>query len=205
MNLVNLGLLVVGYLLGSIPSGYLAGKWLKGIDIRQYGSGSTGATNVLRTLGKGPATAVFVVDVLKGAVAIWLAQGLGTTGDPGAWMIVLVGLAAILGHSRPVWLGFGEGGKSVAVSLGMLLGMNWQVALAVAGVWAITTAISRLVSLGSILGAVAAPVLFHLWGAPLPYVLFGLLGGGYVVFRHRTNVGRLLKGTEPRIGESVSS
>jgi acyl phosphate:glycerol-3-phosphate acyltransferase len=194
-----LGLLLGGYFLGSLPSGYLAGRWLKGIDIREQGSGSMGATNVLRALGKGPAMVVFAVDVLKGFLAVRIAEAL--LPPDASWAVVLVGLAAILGHSRPVWLQW-RGGKSVAVSIGLLFGMNLVVAFAVLGIWSVTAFFTRIVSISSIFGAVAAPVLFYLSGAPLPFTLFGLVGGSYVVWLHRTNIERLLKGTEPRIGQS---
>ena len=119
--------LLLGYLLGSIPSGYLAGRWLKGIDLRTIGSGSTGATNVLRTVGKGPALAVFLVDVGKGAAAVLLARALSEdlvgVELMRNWLEVLAGLAALAGHIWPVWLGW-KGGKAVATGFGMFLGYN---------------------------------------------------------------------------------
>ncbi|NET53522.1 MAG: acyl-phosphate--glycerol-3-phosphate O-acyltransferase, partial [Merismopedia sp. SIO2A8] len=135
-------LLITAYLLGSIPTGYLAALWLKGIDIREYGSGSTGATNVLRTVGKVPAVVVLLVDAFKGVAAIALIKGLYaldlTTIPAGwqAWLVAGAGLAAILGHSKSIWLSF-TGGKSVATSLGILLTMSWQVGLGTFGVFAI--------------------------------------------------------------------
>ena len=114
--------LVAGYLLGSIPSGYLAGRWLRGVDIRTLGSGSTGATNVLRQFGKAPALVVFLVDVLKGSAAVQLAKALLQPLDitpTSDWWVVATGLAALAGHIWPVWLG-GRGGKAVATGLGML-------------------------------------------------------------------------------------
>ena len=112
--------LLLGYLLGSIPSGWLAGRWLKGIDLRELGSGSTGATNVLRQVGKGPALTVFVIDVGKGAIAVLLARALGASN----WIQVLAGLTALAGHIWPVWLNF-KGGKAVATGFGMFLGLAW--------------------------------------------------------------------------------
>ena len=141
----NAALLLAAYLLGSIPTGYLLGKWLKGIDVRTQGSGSTGATNVLRTLGKGPGIAVLLVDVLKGAAAVgliqltyqsnlpWLSLAPSDPAHWFSWMVVLSGLAAVLGHSKSVWLGF-SGGKSVAAGLGILLALDWQVGLIAFGV-----------------------------------------------------------------------
>jgi len=208
-------ILLVAYLLGSIPTGYIAGKLLKGIDIREVGSGSTGATNVLRTLGKGPGAFVLLIDCLKGVFAIALVYFLLQFAphqnlipqqvNPQLWqpwLVTLVGLTAILGHSKSIFLGF-TGGKSVATSLGILLTMNWQVGLATLGVFVLVVAISRIVSLSSISGAVAVPILMLLWHQPLPYLLFGLAGGLYVIIRHRSNIQRLLAGTEPKIGQNV--
>ena len=116
MILTALLLLAIGYLLGAIPSGYLAGRWLKGIDLRDCGSGSTGATNVLRNVGKGPALVVFLIDVGKGALAVLLSKSVGLSD----WLQVLAGLAALAGHIWPVWLGW-KGGKAVATGLGLSL------------------------------------------------------------------------------------
>ena len=206
-------LILAAYLLGSLPTGYLAGRWLQGIDIRQAGSGSTGATNVLRTLGKGPAIVVLIVDILKGALAVGLAQWVYAAALPAivapdavsgsAGLVTLAGLAALLGHSKSIWLGF-SGGKSVATSLGILLAMSWPVGLATLGVFAVCLALSRIVSLSSIAGAVAVMGLMVLWQQPWPYELFAIAGGIYVIWRHRSNVQRLLVGTEPRLGQKLT-
>ncbi|MBH8551414.1 glycerol-3-phosphate 1-O-acyltransferase PlsY [Nostocaceae cyanobacterium CENA357] len=208
-------ILVLAYLLGSFPTGYIAVKQLKGIDIREVGSGSTGATNVLRTLGRGPGAFVLVLDCLKGVLAItlvyWLFQFASSQNLIPAtvdvklwlsWMVILVGSAAILGHSKSIFLGF-SGGKSVATSLGILLAMSWQVGLATAGVFAFVVAVSRIVSLSSIVGAIAVPVFMLIFHQPLPYILFAIVGGIYVILRHRSNIERLLAGTEPKIGQKV--
>jgi acyl phosphate:glycerol-3-phosphate acyltransferase len=211
----NGGLLLIAYLLGSLPTGYLLGKWLKGIDIREHGSGSTGATNVLRILGKVPGSAVLLIDVLKGVLAIAVMQVAYSSDSPllswagqnashltawFSWMVVMSGLMAILGHSKSVWLNF-TGGKSVATSLGILLTMNWPVGLATFGIFGLMLALSRIVSLSSISGAIALPILMILAHQPLPYVLFGIVGGIYVIVRHRTNIQRIVAGTEPRLGK----
>ncbi|MBV6623498.1 MAG: glycerol-3-phosphate 1-O-acyltransferase PlsY [Rivularia sp. (in: Bacteria)] len=209
-------ILVAAYLLGSIPTGYTLVKLLKGIDIREVGSGSTGATNVLRTLGKGPGAFVLLVDSLKGVSSIFLAYWLFTfssnndlipaTVNAELWqpiIVTLAGLAAILGHSKSIFLGF-KGGKSVATSLGILLAMNWQIGLATFTVFGLVVAISRIVSLSSICGAIAASILMILFKQPLPYILFGIAGGLYVIIRHRSNIERLLAGTEPKLGQKVS-
>lgn len=213
---LNALLILTAYLIGSLAPGYWTGKLLKGIDIREHGSGSTGATNVLRTLGTGPAIAVLLVDVLKGATAIGLVRlfyGLGQVQPlipPGVnstewlpWMVTLVGMAALLGHSKSIFLKF-TGGKSVATSLGVLLAMSWIVGLGTLGVFGVAIAISRIVSLSSIAGAIAVSGLMLVTGQPLAYVLFGLIGGLYVILRHRSNIQRLLAGTEPRLGQKAA-
>ena len=135
ISLIGIAGIAAAYLVGSIPTGYLAGRLLKGIDIRQHGSGSTGATNVLRTLGKGPALAVLLVDVLKGVAAILLARWLFPwLQAPAAWLpwaVCLCGLAVLLGHSRSIWLRF-TGGKSAATGLGVLLTLSWPVGVGAA-------------------------------------------------------------------------
>lgn len=204
---------VMAYLLGSIPTGYWAGKLLRGIDIREHGSRSTGATNVLRTLGKGPALAVFLIDVLKGVMAIaltrWLyAQPSMAVAVPSGvelqswapWMVTLAGLMAIVGHSKSMWIGF-KGGKSAATGLGVLFAMSWLAGLSAAAVFLLVLAVSRIVSLGSILTAVSAPIWMLLFQQPLPYVLLALAGGLYVVITHRANIQRLRAGTEPKVGQ----
>ncbi len=206
-------LLLASYLLGSLPIGYLAGRTLKGIDIREHGSGSTGATNVLRILGKGPGSVVLLLDISKGILAItlsrwaysqgfWLSNPEISTPMSGlAWIIVLSGLAAILGHSKSIWLGF-AGGKSVAISLGVLLAMAWPVGLATFAIFGVVLAVSRIVSLSSITGALAVSALMVLMDQPLPYILFAIAGGLYVIWRHRINLQRLLAGTEPQLGQT---
>ncbi|HAG83571.1 MAG TPA: acyl-phosphate glycerol 3-phosphate acyltransferase [Cyanobacteria bacterium UBA12227] len=203
-------LLIGGYLLGSIPTGYWMGRLLKGIDIREQGSGSTGATNVLRTLGKGPAIMVLLVDVLKGVGAIALVKLFYTlTGTSllfdqwQPWLIALAAFSAVLGHSKSIWINF-TGGKSVATGLGVLLAMSWSVGLATFGIFGLVLALSRIVSLSSIAAAIAVSVLMILLGEPLPYQLFAGVAALYVILRHRSNIGRLLAGTEPRIGQPLA-
>jgi|SRR6478672_1360910 len=203
-------LLLAAYLLGSIPTGYTAGKLLKGVDIREVGSGSTGATNVLRTLGKGPALAVLLIDMLKGVGAIALIHSFYTFQPsllPPAWepwLVAVAGFAGVLGHSRSIWLNF-TGGKSVATSLGVLLAMAWQVGLGTLGVFGIMLAVSRIVSLSSITGAIAVNVLMIVLKQPLPYQIFAAVAGIFVIWRHRSNIQRLLAGTEPQLGQKVTS
>ena len=214
----NALLLIVAYLLGSIPTGYLAGRWLKGIDIRAEGSGSTGATNVLRTVGKIPAIVVLLIDIGKGAVAI-AAVNYAFTHLPGwlyfskivglnfnLWqpvMVTLAGLAALLGHSKSIWLGF-TGGKSVATSLGILLAISWMVGLSTLSVFGLSLALTRIVSISSIVGAISVIAFMILFAQPLPYLLFAVSGGAYVIWRHQSNIQRLMEGTEPKLGQKLT-
>jgi glycerol-3-phosphate acyltransferase PlsY len=193
--LSSLLLLAIGYLLGSMPNGYVAGRWLKGIDLRQCGSGSTGATNVLRNVGKGPALVVFLLDVGKGALAVLLAKSFGLND----WVQVLAGLAALAGHIWPVWLGW-KGGKAVATGLGMFLGLAWPVGLACFGLFMAVISLSRIVSLSSVVAAIGLPVLMLISGGSSAYLVVSLVASLMVLWRHRTNIERLLAGTEPRIG-----
>lgn len=206
--------LAIAYLFGATPTGYLAGKLLRGIDIREHGSRSTGATNVLRTLGKWPALVVLLVDVLKGAAAIAFARGfypwLATRITPpttldlqtlGPWAVGLAGLAVLLGHGRSIWLNF-TGGKSAATGLGVLLALSWPVALGAAAIFGVTLAIFRIVSLSSMLAALTAIVFICIMDQPLPYRLLVIAGGLYVIMRHRANIQRLLSGAEPRLRQS---
>lgn len=207
--------LAVAYLLGATPTGFLAGKLLKGVDIRKLGSKSTGATNVLRTLGKWPFVMVLVIDVLKGVAAIVFARwflgwlyALPSVTPPldlltaAPWGVCLAGLAALLGHSRSIWLKFG-GGKSVATGLGVLLAMAWPVGLGALAAWGVVLAATRIMSLGSIAAALTAIVLVCVLPEPLPCRLLVIAGGLFVIVRHRDNIRRLLAGAEPRVGQTA--
>ena len=195
--LTALLLLAIGYLLGSIPSGYLAGRWCKGIDLRELGSGSTGATNVLRQVGKGPALVVFVIDVAKGAAAVLIAGSLLPGSD---WIQVLAGLTALAGHIWPVWLGF-KGGKAVATGLGMFLGLAWPVGLACFGIFLTTLTLFRIVSLSSVVAAISLPLLMAAGTDGFAKVVVALVAMALVIWRHRSNLQRIVVGSEPKIGQ----
>lgn len=190
------GALAIGYLLGSIPTGYLVGR-VRGVDIRQWGSGATGGTNVLRTLGAGAALLTGVVDILKGMAGAVAGYALG-----GDWGYALGGFAALVGHSYPVWLRF-RGGKSVATGAGTIVLFHPWVFLIglVAGVAALIP--TRFVSLGSLVGALVIAVAMIVSGAPLPHKLLAVGALLVVYIRHWENMKRLAKGTENKFGQKA--
>lgn len=193
---MTLALLVVGaYFLGSIPFGFLIAK-SRGVDIRTVGSGNIGATNVLRALGKGPAIAVFFLDISKGVIPAALGHALFSRTD----LAFAAGVAAVVGHSFSPFLGF-KGGKGIATGLGALIGSTPLVAAGAAAVFALSMAITMIVSISSVLGALSILPFGVLVGDPPAlypaYLLFGL----YLTWRHRSNIGRLRDGTEPLLGQ----
>lgn len=183
------------YLLGSVPFALVISRVFFRIDIREHGSGNVGATNVVRVLGRGPGIACFLLDFLKGLVPTWLG---GHFGLPW-WAVLLLGVATILGHSRSVFLRF-TGGKSVATGAGVIVALSPWVGLSALAVWAVVFALGRIVSLGSILAAASLPLLMVLFREPVPYVVFSVVVALYVILRHRSNIERLLKGQEQRMG-----
>jgi glycerol-3-phosphate acyltransferase PlsY len=185
-----------GYLLGSIPFGLVLTKLTGGPDIRAIGSGNIGATNVLRTGNKGLAAATLLGDMLKGTVAVLIAQrfGMGAAIAGG----LAAGLGAFLGHLFPVWLGF-KGGKGVATYIGVLLALVWQATLVFGAVWLVVAFVSRYSSLAGLVASALTPVTLWLMGYPAEAALF-LLMTALIWFMHRGNIGRLLNGTEGKIG-----
>ena len=198
--ILNLLLLFLGYVFGSFPSGYLAGRIAKGIDIRTLGSGSTGATNVLRHIGKRAAITVFLIDVFKGIIPILLAKFLLLNDS---WQVA-IGLSALIGHIWPVWLNW-RGGKAVATGLGIFLGLSWQVGLATLGVFILMITLFRIVSLASVSAALSLPLImfisFKTSSISIPFLVISVLAMTLVIWRHRENILRLLKREEPKIGE----
>jgi glycerol-3-phosphate acyltransferase PlsY len=197
--------LVLSYVSGSIPAAYLAGKW-SDVDLRAHGSGNLGATNVLRVLGPRVGGAVFAVDIAKGALPVWFLPGLtGATGDTRTWIAVACGVAAIVGHIRPVFLGFGKGGKGVATTCGVFLALAPLQTLLTLLIFTVVVVSSGYVSLSSLTGAISLPVLLAAsvgWKSPLFYV--SVLTGVFVFWTHRANIERLRAGTEYRFGKAAN-
>jgi acyl phosphate:glycerol-3-phosphate acyltransferase len=196
---------LAGYLLGSLPSGVLVGRAF-GADPRQHGSKRTGATNVLRTLGPGPAALVALLDISKGAAAVLFARALWSRGLPRLVPSAeaLAGSAALLGHNFSVFIRF-TGGRGVLTTVGATAVMSPIAWLSGLIATAVPIALTRYVSLGSITGAAASPVadlVLVLRGRDsLPHLLFLTLAGGFVIYAHRDNIARLLNGTERRLGQ----
>ena len=185
--------LMLGYLLGSIPFGVLLTRAAGAGDLRQIGSGNIGATNVLRTGNKPAALATLLLDSGKGAIAVLLARWLA---GPDAALVA--GAAAFLGHLFPVWLGF-KGGKGVATFLGTVLALDWRLGLIACGLWLLTAAAGRISSLSALVAAALTPALAWWIDGPRMAVVTGFMAV-LIFIRHHANIGRILAGTEPRIG-----
>jgi len=189
---------LIAYLLGSIPFGYLIVRWQRGIDVRATGSGSIGATNVMRNLGVLGFVATFILDAGKGLLAVLLASKL-TFQNP-TW-VAAAAFAAVVGHCFPVWLRF-RGGKGVATGVGVFIAIAPLQVLLVLVIFAIVVAIWRYVSLGSIVATAAFPVLVYYMKHPPIQVVLGAAGAALVIIaRHHANIARLLKGTESKVGQ----
>ena len=199
-------ILAIAYLIGSIPSGYLIVRAKEGGDVRETGSGGTGATNVSRRAGKGAGIFTLIMDVIKGVLAVFLARFLSDGLFPSAdWTIAVAGVVAVLGHIFPVWLRF-RGGKGVATALGVFLVLSPAVVLIGLIVFAITFALTRYVSLASLVMlcsiAIASLFLMVLDPLELPDAVAAILIAGLVVFAHRANIQRLMAGTESKFDAS---
>ena len=187
---------IVAYLIGSIPTGYLIVKAKTNQDIRTIGSGSTGATNVKRVLGKKWFFIVMLLDAIKGAIPVVLAKYL--TDDIYGIYAVIAAIFVIIGHSKPIFLQF-KGGKSVASGVGTILALNPLVGLCIAVIWSVITYISKYVSLGSIIALIISPFLMYFFKNPIGYIVYCAIAAIYIVYLHRENISRLLKGTENKV------
>jgi len=199
-------LTAISYIAGSVPFGILIGKGVKGIDIREVGSGNIGTANAIRALGPFWGGLVFVCDVLKGALAVlaavwlprWFPGMIPVPVQP--FLHVFCGLASIIGHNNSMFLKF-KGGKGIATSFGVFVSLEWKAALLSLIVYVIIVAITRLSSLGSLLGCVALPVLMIVFKCPVIYIVFAFTASAIAFYKHRENIKRLAKGEERKITE----
>ena len=204
MEFFAYGLTLIGaYLLGSIPTGFLVAK-ARGVDITKVGSGNIGATNAFRVLGKGPGTFVLVVDALKGYLAVFLAEKFGpqiagTSADTAVLFAITGGAGAILGHNYTCWLRF-KGGKGIATSAGVLLGLMPKTLAVATGGWIIFFALTRYVSVASIVAAITVMVATWFFYQSTALRIVGIFMGALAIYKHKVNLRRLLNGTENRIG-----
>ena len=186
-----LAVVISAYIIGSIPTGYIIVKAFTGEDIRTIGSGSTGATNVKRVMGKKWFFITLLLDAFKGALPVVLAALFAKSFTGIGLLPVLAAIAVILGHSKSIFLKF-TGGKSVASGVGTILALNWQVGLIIAAIWAVIT-------FGSIIALALSPFIMWAFHAPIAYIGYCALGALYIIWLHRTNIQRLIKGEENKV------
>lgn len=201
LDILQLGLTgVLAYLIGSIPTGYIVVKLAKNMDIRQIGSGSTGATNVKRVMGKKWFFIVLLLDAIKGIIPVLLAKWLVIPYSNIGLAPVIAATFTILGHSKSIYLGF-TGGKSVASGVGTIIALSWQGGLLIAAIWALITYTSKYVSLGSIIALALSPFIMYLFNQPVCYMIYCAVGAFYIIYLHRENIKRLIKGEENKVRE----
>ena len=197
--ILQLGLTAfIAYIIGAIPTGYLIVKTKTGDDIRTIGSGSTGATNVKRVLGKKWFFITLLLDAFKGALPVILAKLFVTVGVSFGLAPVIAAIAVIIGHSKSCFLGF-KGGKSVASGVGTILALNWMVGTIIAVIWGTITYTTKYVSVGSIIALLLSPFLMYFFKAPIAYIIYCALGALYIVYLHRENMKRLINGNENKV------
>ena len=199
-------MIALAYIVGSFPTSIIVGKLLRGIDIREHGSGNAGGTNVFRVLGAGPGIFVMLVDAFKGfAAAFWVSKIGGDATEPGLLML-LAGVAAIAGHIWTIFAGF-RGGKGVGTAAGMLLALFPKALLVCLVVFGLMLLLTRIVSVSSMTAAVALPITLSIfryvlgWQVPTSLYAFSFFAAALIIFTHRSNIRRLLNGTENRIGK----
>ena len=192
------GILILTYVCASIPFGVVIGKTFKGVDIRQTGSGNIGTSNAFRALGPIGGGAVFLLDTLKGFLPVFIMNLYCISRfdiQLCALFVIFAGITAILGHNYSIFLKF-SGGKGIATSFGVFLGINWLISLICLAVWGLTVLISRISSLASIIAAITLPVLMLVFKQPIVYIIFSFLAASLAIYAHRSNIKRLLNGTE---------
>ncbi len=202
IEIINLSVAaVISYLIGSVPTAFIFGKLLKGLDIRQHGSGNVGATNAFRVLGRGWGTVVLVLDIIKGLVPVVWVAGLFAP-DVNGWIVTA--LAAVSGHNWTCFLNF-KGGKGIATTLGVMIGLTivipevrWPVVLCVLS-WGVSFVLSAYVSISSIIAGILLPVWMLVFSAPTAIIVLSILFSVFVLLRHRPNIRRFLHGQESRV------
>jgi acyl phosphate:glycerol-3-phosphate acyltransferase len=203
-----IGMVVIGYLLGAIPFGVIIGKLVRGIDVREYGSGSMGMTNVMRTVGAKAGLIVLILDLLKGCGAVALAWAIFYS-EPDStvyWGQMAGGAAAVIGHSWPVYIGF-RGGRGISTAFGAIMVIAWPIGLICLATFLLLVIVFRYISLGSIIAAfalVVAMAIFYMYNRePFAYLAFALVVAPVVILRHHANIKRLISKTESKIGQRV--
>lgn len=196
------------YLMGAVPVALILGKLLKGIDIRTVGSGNVGASNVLRTLGLGPAIVVFILDTAKGAGAVFLTQAILSSHSHLYYLVIAGALLSIIGHNFSCFIGF-KGGKGVATSLGIIIGFSPAIAAISFGLWVLLVGVTRYISIASMLASASVPVQMFLsdrlygFTVPVEYSVCAVVAAAMIQIKHVSNIRRLASGTEPRFGQKV--
>lgn len=186
--------IICSYIIGSIPSGLILGKGIWHVDLREYGSKNIGATNAWRTIGKFPGFVIFLADLIKGMLGVYLGMALVGTSTA----MILGGILAIVGHSASIFLKL-KGGKGVATGLGVLIMLMPKVSITVFFIWLIIVVLSKYVSLGSIVAAAFVPILAYAFDMSIEFVIFGIVAAIFVIYRHKTNIVCLLNGNENKI------
>lgn len=186
---------VIAYLLGNFSTSYLISRAAGKIDIRKYGSGNAGSTNVLRVLGVKAAAVAFLGDLLKGTAAVLIGKQLG-----GSYGEIVAGISVVLGHNWPVFLKF-KGGKGIATTIGLMIPIDPIMVLLIVAAGVMLIVITRYVSLGSVMGVLIYPIAMIATRKPLEYIIFSIILSAMAVFKHRSNLERLLKGTESKLGQ----
>lgn len=199
--------IAISYLIGSIPTAYIFGRVLRGIDIRNFGSGNVGATNAFRVLGKAPGITVLILDIIKGFITVLFLGNLISLKVPSDYnplLRIILGISCILGHNWTIFLGF-KGGKGVATTLGVLLGLSIKIPglKLIIGLlmltWFLVFIISRTVSLASVLASISLPLYMFIFRQPPTLIILSILLCIFSILRHRANIKRILEGKEPRL------